>query len=133
MVGPEPPTSVPSRFCDLTDAYSQRLRRIVRSVDADVPEGVYAGLLGGNYETPAEIAMLRTFGADLVGMSTVLEVIAARHLGLEVLGLSLVTNHAAGLSASPLSHQDVLTTASAAERQVIDLIRAVLEHEDFMP
>lgn len=133
MVGPDLPTTVPSRFCDLSDAYSERLRRIVRSVDAEVPEGVYAGLLGGNYETPAEIAMLRSLGADLVGMSTVLEAIAARHLGLEVLGLSLVTNHAAGLSASPLSHQEVLTTASGAERQVITLIRSVLEHEDFMP
>lgn len=133
MVGWDPPSTMPGRFCDLTDAYSARLRRLVRSIDSGLYEGVYAGLLGGNYETPAEIKMLVAMGADLVGMSTVLETIAARHLGLEVLGLSLVTNLAAGLSASPLSHGEVLVAASGAEGRLISLIRATLEHDDFMP
>jgi purine-nucleoside phosphorylase len=127
MVGPPPPPDQPGRFCDLTEAYSQPLRDLARDVDPSLPEGVYAGLLGGNYETPAEIRMLATQGADLVGMSTVLETIAARHLGLEVLGISLVTNPAAGLSPTPLSHSEVIDAAAEAEDRVVGLIGGILE------
>ncbi len=126
MVGPPPPEDQPGRFCDLTEAYSSRLRRLAHSVDSRLADGVYAGLIGGNYETPAEIRMLATMGADLVGMSTVLEAVAARHLGLEVLGISLVTNLAAGLSPAPLAHTEVLEAAKEAETRVVDLIRGVL-------
>jgi purine-nucleoside phosphorylase len=101
------------RFVDLTDLYAARLRAIVREIDPAVTEGVYAALPGPHYETPAEIRMLRTLGADLVGMSTALEAIAARAEGAEVLGLSLVTNLAAGLSAAPLDHAEVLATANS--------------------
>jgi purine-nucleoside phosphorylase len=93
----------------MTDAYSSRLRELARSVDGSLREGVYAALRGPHYETPAEIAMLRTAGADLVGMSTALEAIAARHLGAEVLGLSLVTNLAAGAAAAPRMGQLLLS------------------------
>lgn len=114
----------PSLFADLTDAYSPRLRALARAVDADLDgggpgldEGVYAGLPGPQYETPAEVRMLARLGADLVGMSTVWETIAARHLGLQVLGLSLVTNLAAGRGGAPLAHDGVVAAgASAAER-----------------
>jgi purine-nucleoside phosphorylase len=111
----------------LTDAYSPRLRAIARSIDPTLPEGVYAGLLGPSYETPAEIRMLRTLGADLVGMSTVLETIAARHLGAEVLGIALVTNLAAGLQAQPLAHGEVLEAAAGAGARVGDLVRQFVE------
>jgi purine-nucleoside phosphorylase len=97
-------------FVDLTDLYSERLRTIAREVDPSLAEGVYAQLPGPHYETPAEIRMLRALGADLVGMSTVLEAIAARAAGAEVLGISLVTNLAAGLSGAPLDHEEVLMT-----------------------
>ncbi len=129
MVGRAPPAAMPGRFCDLNDAYSLRLRRLALSIEAELPEGIYAGLVGGNYETPAEIKMLAAMGADLVGMSTVLETTAARHLGLEVLGLSLVTNPAAGLTTKPLSHEDVLVAASGAEGRLLTLIRAIVEHD----
>jgi purine-nucleoside phosphorylase len=127
MGGPPPPAPHPLRFVDLTDAYAPRLRAIARAVDPTLTEGVYAGLLGGAYETPAEIRMLRTLGADLVGMSTVLECIAARHLGLEVLGVSLVTNLAAGLSAAALDHEDVVAVGDAAGEAVGRLLRGVLD------
>ena len=98
LTGPAAPAELGlPRFVDLTEAYSRRLRDLAREVDPALEEGVYAGLPGPHYETPAEIRMLQTLGADLVGMSTVHEVIAARHVGAEVLGLSLVTNLAAGL------------------------------------
>jgi purine-nucleoside phosphorylase len=126
MVGPPPPESQPGRFCDLSDLYSPRLRQLAHEVDHRMADGVYAGLIGGNYETPAEIRMLAAAGADLVGMSTVLEAIAARHLGLEVLGVSLVTNLAAGLSPTPLAHAEVLEAAQEAETRVVDLIGGVL-------
>src|SRR5579875_3140647 len=100
LAGPEPPPGCGSRFADLSDLYSARLRGLARRADPGLAEGVYAALPGPHYETPAEIRMLRAAGADLVGMSTALEAIAARHLGAEVLGLSLVTNPAAGLSAA---------------------------------
>ena len=118
---------VPARFVDLTEAYSTRLRALAREVDPSLPEGVYAGLPGPHYETPAEIRMLRTLGADLVGMSTVWEAIAARHLGLEVLGLSLVTNPAAGLGASPLDHTEVLEAGRRSAERMGDLLAAVVD------
>src|SRR5262249_56649950 len=91
MTGPEPPAGFASRFIDLTDLYSPRLRALARRADPSLAEGVYAALHGPHYETPAEIRMLRSAGADMVGMSTALEAIAARHRGLEVLGISLIT------------------------------------------
>lgn len=126
MVGPPPPDDQPGRFCDLSDAYTPRLRQLAHEVDDRLADGVYAGVIGGNYETPAEIRMLAAAGAHLVGMSTVLETIAARHLGLEVLGVSLVTNLAAGLSPTPLAHAEVLKAAQGAETRVVDLIGGVL-------
>jgi len=105
------------RFLDLTHAYSPRLQALARAVDPSLEDGVYAGFAGPQYETPAEVRMARTLGADLVGMSTVLECVAANHLGAEVLGLSLVTNLAAGLSGAVLDHHEVLAAgAAAAER-----------------
>lgn len=127
MTGPAPSDDLPARFVDLTDAYSHRLRTIVRDLEPTVPEGVYAALLGGAYETPAEIKMLRTMGTDLVGMSTALETIAAVHLGAEVLGLSLVTNLAAGLSAAPLDHKEVLAAGAGAAGDVGRLLRSFIE------
>ncbi|HEX5614211.1 MAG TPA: purine-nucleoside phosphorylase [Acidimicrobiia bacterium] len=125
--GPPPPSGFPSRFTDLVDAYSPALRALAREVDPTLHEGVYAGLLGGAYETPAEIRMLATFGADLVGMSTVLETIAARHLGAQVLGISLVTNPAAGLASGGLDHAEVLATGRDAGSRMVALLRGVLE------
>lgn len=127
LTGTPPPEPYGSRFVDLTDAYSPRLRAIAREVDPNLGEGVYAALHGPNYETPAEIHMLRTLGADLVGMSTALETMAARHLGAEVLGLSLVTNQAAGVGESPLDHQEVLEAGKAAGPHMISVIRQVIE------
>lgn len=101
-------------FVDLTDLYSSRLRAVAREVDPTLGEGVYVQFRGPHYETPAEVRMARTLGGDLVGMSTTLEAIAARHSGLEVLGISLVTNAAAGISPSPLSHDEVLEAGRAA-------------------
>ncbi len=125
MGGPDPPEGFPARFCDLTGLYSQRLRAAAAAAAPGIAEGVYAGLLGGAYETPAEIRMLRGMGADLVGMSTVLEAIAARHLGAEVFGVSLVTNLAAGLSPSALDHREVLAAGKASAGRLAELLRAV--------
>lgn len=111
------------RFVDLTDLYSPRLRALAREIDPTLSEGVYAGLPGPHFETPAEIRMLRGLGADLVGMSTVLEAIAARAEGLEVFGLSLVTNLAAGMPGAVLDHQEVLAAASAAAGRLGGLLR----------
>ena len=127
LVGPEPPPPHASRFCDLTEAYSPRLRAIARQVDPSLTEGVYAGLLGPSYETPAEIRMLQTLGADLVGMSTALETIAAVHLGAEVLGVSLVTNLAAGLSPERLDHGEVLAAGAEAAGHLGQLLRGVVD------
>lgn len=118
LAGPPPPDGYPGRFTDLTGLYSARLRALAREADPALAEGVYAALPGPHYETPAEIRMLRAAGADLVGMSTVLEAIAARHLGAEVLGISLVTNQAAGLSAAPLDHRDVVRAAEASAARI---------------
>ena len=125
LSGPMPP-GVPSRFTDLTEVYSARLRALAREHDPTLTEGVYAALPGPHYETPAEIRMLRTAGADLVGMSTALEAIAARHLGAEVLAISLVTNPAAGLSAAPLDHREVLAAARSSAARIGELLAALL-------
>jgi purine-nucleoside phosphorylase len=113
-------------FVDLTDAYSPRLRALARSVQPDLPEGVYAQFPGPHYESPAEVAMARVLGADLVGMSTALETIAARAAGLEVLGLSLATNLAAGVSAQALSHAEVLQAGSAAGPRISALLARII-------
>ena len=127
LIGPgRPPTSSGPASCDLTDCWSPRLRALARSVDPTLTEGVYAGLPGPQYETPAEIRMLQTLGADLVGMSTVWEAIAARHLGAEVLGLSLVTNLAAGPAATLLDHADVLAAGRAATTRMGRLLAEVV-------
>lgn len=112
-------------FQDLTDLYSPRLRDLARTVDGSLPEGVYAQFPGPHYETPAEVRMARVLGADLVGMSTALEAIAARHAGLEVLGLSLVTNLAAGIQQTPLSHQEVVEAGQAAGPRIADLLARI--------
>lgn len=127
LTGPLP-EQVPSRFTDLTDLYSRRLRALARELDPSLAEGVYAGLPGPHFETPAEIRMLRTTGADLVGMSTVMEAIAARHLGAEVLGISMVSNPAAGLTDEPIDHQAVLTATGASAAQVGTLLSDLLPH-----
>lgn len=101
-------------FLDLTTTYTPRLRALARTVEPGLPEGVYVQFHGPAYETPAEVRMARTMGGDLVGMSTALEAIAARAAGLEVLGISLVTNLAAGISATPLSHREVIEAGEAA-------------------
>ncbi|HEX2705709.1 MAG TPA: purine-nucleoside phosphorylase [Candidatus Lustribacter sp.] len=101
-------------FVDLTDLYAVRLRAIAHEVDAELDEGVYVQFRGPQYETPAEVQMARILGGDLVGMSTTLEAIAAREAGLEILGISLVTNLAAGISPVPLSHAEVLEAGRAA-------------------
>ncbi|MEU5691127.1 purine-nucleoside phosphorylase [Actinosynnema sp. NPDC020468] len=118
---------VGARFVDLTDLYSPRLRAVAKGIDASLEEGVYAGLPGPHFETPAEIRMLRTLGADLVGMSTVLEAIAARAEGVEVFGLSLVTNLAAGITGEPLNHVEVLEAGQAAASRMGALLRALVE------
>jgi purine-nucleoside phosphorylase len=123
--GPLPP-QVPLRFTDLTEVYSGRLRALARELDPSLAEGVYAGVPGPHFETPAEIRMLRGAGADLVGMSTVMEAIAARHLGAEVLGISMVSNPAAGLSDVPIDHQDVLAATGASAAQVGTLLAGLL-------
>jgi purine-nucleoside phosphorylase len=114
------------RFVDLTDLYSARLRGLVREVDPSIQEGIYAALPGPHYETPAEIRMLRTLGADLVGMSTALEAIAARADGAEVLAVSLVTNLAAGITGEPLDHTEVLAAGQTAATRMGGLLAAVI-------
>ena len=115
-------------FVDLTDLYSPRMRAVARRIDPDLAEGVYAQLPGPHYETPAEIRMLRVLGADLVGMSTTLEAIAARAAGLEVLGISLVTNAAAGLAGQPLDHGEVLASGHQAADRLGVLLRDIVEN-----
>ncbi|EHR49149.1 purine nucleotide phosphorylase [Saccharomonospora marina XMU15] len=117
-----------ANFVDLVDLYSGRLRQVARGIDSSLVEGVYAGLPGPHFETPAEIRMLRTLGADLVGMSTVLEAIAARAAGVEVFGLSLVTNLAAGVTGEPLSHQEVIEAGRAAAERMGRLLRELVLH-----
>ena len=116
-----------TRFPDLVDCYSARLKTLMRQAakDVNVPleEGVYAGLTGPTYETPAEVRMLRTLGADAVGMSTVLEAIAAHWAGIEVVAVSLVTNPGAGVTGNPLTHEEVLEAAAEAGPRFTSLVR----------
>jgi purine-nucleoside phosphorylase len=118
------------RFPDMTAAYDKRFRELTlaegRLLSINLGEGVYAAVAGPSYETPAEVRYLRSIGADLVGMSTVPEVIAARHSGLRVLGISCVTNAAAGVLDQPLDHKDVLETAERMKGQFTGLLRAVI-------
>jgi purine-nucleoside phosphorylase len=126
LFGPNDDTMGP-RFQDLTEAWSPRLRSALhaagRAEGVELAEGVYAGLLGPQYETPSEVRMLRTLGADAVGMSTVLECIAARWIGLEVCGVSLVTNAGAGYSGQPLTHEEVLAAGAEAGPRLARVIR----------
>jgi purine-nucleoside phosphorylase len=118
------------RFPDMTEAYAKPYREITlaeaKRSGIEVHEGVYAALSGPSYETPAEIRYLRTIGADLVGMSTVPEVIVARHMGIRVLGISCVTNMAAGILDRPLVHTEVLATTQRVKAQFIALLRAII-------
>jgi len=113
-------------FVDLTDLYSERLRAIARRIDPGLDEGVYVQFRGPHYETPAEVRMARTIGGHIVGMSTALEAIAAREAGMEVLGLSLITNLAAGISPEPLSHAEVLEAGRAAEPVIGALLARIV-------
>jgi purine-nucleoside phosphorylase len=130
LVGPNEDALGP-RFPDLSQAYDPALGELAADVAKaggfELKHGVYAGLLGPTYETPAEVRMMRTLGADAVGMSTVLEVIAARHLGMRVLGISCITNLAAGISDQPLSHEEVTETADRVRARFEGLIAGVLE------
>ncbi len=127
LAGPPPPEPYPIRFVDLTEAYSARLRALAMSIDPSLGEGVYAQFPGPMYETPAEVNMARILGADLVGMSTALETIAARHLGAEVMALALVTNLAAGLQGKPLDHGEVVAEGAMAGDRLGRLLRTVIE------
>jgi purine-nucleoside phosphorylase len=129
LVGPND-DRIGVRFPDMTDAYTPAFRRFAleegERLGGGIYEGVYAAMLGPSYETPAEIRFLRTIGADLVGMSTVPEVIAARHAGLDVLAISCVTNMAAGLSGREITHQEVLETGEQVRGKFVALLRAVV-------
>jgi len=129
LSGPNDETLGP-RFPDMTGAYSPRLRAVAHEVAASLGtklhEGVYAAVLGPNYETPAEIRFLRTIGADLVGMSTAPEVIAARHMGVEVLAISCVTNMAAGIRPQKICHEEVLETGAAVRGTLVRLLKALV-------
>jgi purine-nucleoside phosphorylase len=114
-------------FVDLTDLYSTRLRDLARSIDPSLDEGVYCQFRGPQYETPAEVRMARIIGGDIVGMSTALEAIAARQAGMEILGFSLITNLAAGIQQSPLSHEEVLEAGREAEPVISSLLARVIE------
>jgi purine-nucleoside phosphorylase len=132
LVGPN--DELGPRFPDMTEAYSIELRELARETAAEIGielyEGVYAAVLGPSYETPAEIRYLRTIGADLVGMSTVAETIAANHLGMQVLGISCVTNLAAGLSGQKLNHEEVLEAGRRVSGTFLKLLTALLPKLD---
>ena len=113
-------------FIDLTDLYSMRLRDLARSVDPSLDEGVYCQFRGPQYETPAEVRMAKSFGGHIVGMSTALEAIAARQAGMEILGFSLITNMAAGIQTTPLSHQEVIEAGREAEPVISSLLARVI-------
>jgi purine-nucleoside phosphorylase len=129
LVGPNDDRFGP-RFPDMTEVYSARLRSIAdaagRQIDVLLPHGVYVGLLGPSYETPAEIRYLRTIGADAVGMSTVPEALVARHMGIEVLGISCISNMAAGVLPKPLNHAEVLETTRRVRGQFIALLEGII-------
>jgi purine-nucleoside phosphorylase len=122
------------RFPDMTDAYNPEFRKFAleeaERLGSDIYEGSYAAMLGPSYETPAEIRYLRAIGADLVGMSTVPEVIVARHMGLEVLAISCVTNMAAGTSGEKINHEEVLEMGERVRGKFVALLRAVLPKID---
>ena len=130
LVGPNDERFGP-RFPDMTEAYSKRLRAVADQAAADrgikVAHGVYAALHGPSYETPAEIRYLRSIGADAVGMSTAPEAIVARHMGIEVLAISCITNMAAGVLDQPLNHAEVMETAARVKDQFIGLLEGVVE------
>lgn len=125
LVGPNE-ESIGPRFPDMSAPYSKRLRELATAVASEqgfaLQEGVYVGLLGPSYETPAEIRMLRTLGADAVGMSTVAEVIAAKHAGMEVLGISCISNMASGILDQPLSHAEVMETTEKVKSRFLSLV-----------
>ncbi|WP_353809223.1 purine-nucleoside phosphorylase [Agromyces sp. SYSU T00194] len=113
-------------FVDLTDLYAQRLRDLAHTVDPGLHEGVYTQFRGPHYETPAEVQMAKTIGGDIVGMSTALEAIAARQAGMEILGMSLITNLAAGIQATPLSHEEVIEAGRAAGSVISSLLARIV-------
>lgn len=129
LIGPNDENLGP-RFPDMTEAYSKRYRQIAMTagdeLDIELKEGVYAGLAGPSYETPAEIRYLRAIGADLVGMSTVPEVIVANHMGIACLGISTVTNMAAGVTGEKLNHEEVLETGREVRGKLVRLLKAVI-------
>jgi purine-nucleoside phosphorylase len=130
LIGPND-SSLGVRFPDMSEAYSKRLRALAHEVaerqELRLQEGVYAGLLGPSYETPAEIRMLRILGGDAVGMSTVPEVIVARHSGIEVLGFSCISNMAAGMLDQPLSHAEVMETTERVKPKFLQLVLGIIE------
>ena len=113
-------------FIDLTDLYSARLRTIAKRIDPSLNEGVYTQFRGPHYETPAEVQMAKAIGGHIVGMSTALEAIAARQAGMEILGLSLITNLAAGIQKTPLSHGEVIQAGKDAESQISALLARIV-------
>ncbi len=113
-------------FVDLTDLYSSRIRALARTIDPSLDEGVYCQFRGPNYETPAEVQMAKTIGGHIVGMSTALEAIAARQAGMEVFGMSLITNMAAGIQDSPLSHEEVIDAGHTAEPVISALLAKIV-------
>ncbi|MBF4617318.1 purine-nucleoside phosphorylase [Clavibacter sp. VKM Ac-2873] len=113
-------------FIDLTDLYSARLRAIAHEVEPDLDEGVYCQFRGPHYETPAEVQMAKAIGGHIVGMSTALEAIAAREAGMEVLGMSLITNLAAGIQKTPLSHEEVIEAGRAAEGRIGGMLARIV-------
>lgn len=129
LVGPND-NALGVRFPDMSEAYSRRLRELAKGaadeLGFELQEGVYVGLLGPNYETPAEIRLLRTLGADAVGMSTVSEVIVARHAGLEVIGISCISNMASGILDQPLSHREVIETTERVKERFVSLVLTLL-------
>lgn len=130
LTGADAPAPLHGRFVDLTDAYSSRLRTIAKKVDPTLREGIYMGFHGPHFETPAEIRAARIWGADLVGMSTVMETIAARHMEMEVLALSLATNLAAGITGEKLSGDEVVAIGKAASSRVGGLLAGILKQID---
>ncbi|MEI6790619.1 MAG: purine-nucleoside phosphorylase [Myxococcaceae bacterium] len=126
LIGPNDSKLGP-RFFDMSDAYSKKMLDLAKSIEPNLKEGVYAGMLGPCYETVAEVRMLKMLGADAVGMSTVFETIAARHLGMEVLGISCICNQAAGISKSKLTHEEVVLASENASKKFEDLLIRLIE------
>ncbi|MED4908767.1 purine-nucleoside phosphorylase [Brevibacillus centrosporus] len=129
LIGPND-DEMGARFPDMSEAYSKELRQIAKQVASEqgieLQEGIYVGLLGPSYETPAEIRMLRILGGDAVGMSTVPEVIVARHMGVKVLGISCISNMAAGILEQPLSHDEVMETTEKVKTQFLALVNGIV-------